>query len=81
MAVSKESANAGRVAQHVRELEREVSVLKQLDHPNIVRYLVSDSTPPRQSSPAIKLVFPHAMLHIKASNYKLAIQITFVQQC
>ena len=31
---------AGRVNEHVRSLEAEVSVLKQLDHPNIVRYLV-----------------------------------------
>lgn len=41
MLISKEEAVAGRVAQHVRELEKEVDVLKQLQHPNIVRYLVS----------------------------------------
>ena len=41
--ISKEEAIAGRVAQHVRELEKEVEVLKNLNHRNIVRYLVSTS--------------------------------------
>lgn len=31
---------AGRVDEHVKGLEAEVNVLKHLDHPNIVRYLV-----------------------------------------
>ena len=30
----------GRVVEHVKGLEAEVNVLKHLDHPNIVRYLV-----------------------------------------
>ncbi len=34
---------AGRVAVHVAGLEDELGLLKQLDHPNIVRYLVSAS--------------------------------------
>lgn len=38
--ISNEEAVAGRVAQHVKELEKEVEVLKNLQHPNIVRYLV-----------------------------------------
>jgi hypothetical protein len=43
--ISKEEAVAGRVAQHVRELEKEVNVLKTLNHVNIVRYLVGSPAP------------------------------------
>lgn len=39
--ISKEESVAGRVVEHVRLLEQELDVLKHLDHPNIVRYLVS----------------------------------------
>ena len=39
--ISKEPTVAGRVAAHVADLEDELALLKQLDHPNIVRYLVS----------------------------------------
>ena len=35
---------AGRVAVHVAGLEDELGLLKQLDHPNIVRYLVRASS-------------------------------------
>ena len=38
--VSKDESVAGRVVEHVKGLEAEVNVLKHLDHPNIVRYLV-----------------------------------------
>lgn len=38
--ISKEPTVAGRVAAHVADLEDELALLKQLDHPNIVRYLV-----------------------------------------
>jgi len=38
--ISKEPTVAGRVAVHVAGLEDELGLLKQLDHPNIVRYLV-----------------------------------------
>ena len=38
--ISKEPTVAGRVAAHVADLEDELGLLKQLDHPNIVRYLV-----------------------------------------
>lgn len=41
--ISKEPTVAGRVAAHVAGLEDELDLLKQLDHPNIVRYLVSPS--------------------------------------
>ena len=40
MVLNKDESVAGRVAQHVRDLEKEVDVLRQLDHDNIVRYLV-----------------------------------------
>lgn len=43
--ISKEPTVAGRVAAHVAGLEDELDLLKQLDHPNIVRYLVSSSPP------------------------------------
>lgn len=46
--ISKEPTVAGRVAAHVAGLEDELGLLKQLDHPNIVRYLVSP--PPCTSS-------------------------------
>jgi serine/threonine protein kinase len=39
--ISKDESVAGRVVEHVKGLEAEVNVLKHLDHPNIVRYLVS----------------------------------------
>ena len=39
--ISKEPTVAGRVAAHVADLEDELALLKQLDHPNIVRYLVT----------------------------------------
>jgi hypothetical protein len=38
--ISRDENVAGRVAEHVKGLEAEVNVLKHLDHPNIVRYLV-----------------------------------------
>ena len=38
--ISKEPTVAGRVAAHVAGLEDELGLLRQLDHPNIVRYLV-----------------------------------------
>ena len=39
--ISKDKHVAGRVREHVEGLEAEVNVLRRLDHPNIVRYLVS----------------------------------------
>jgi hypothetical protein len=36
----KDNSLVGRVNEQVVSLEKEVAVLKQLDHPNIVRYLV-----------------------------------------
>ena len=42
--ISKEPTVAGRVAVHVAGLEDELGLLKQLDHPNIVRYLVRASS-------------------------------------
>ena len=41
MLISKDKHVAGRVREHVEGLEAEVNVLRRLDHPNIVRYLVS----------------------------------------
>ena len=38
--ISKDADVAGRVAENVRGLELEVSVLRELKHPNIVQYLV-----------------------------------------
>ena len=38
--ISKDKHVAGRVREHVEGLEAEVNVLRRLDHPNIVRYLV-----------------------------------------
>lgn len=43
--ISKEPTVAGRVAAHVAGLEDELDLLKQLDHPNIVRYLVRPPLP------------------------------------
>ena len=43
MLISKDENVAGRVVEHVQSLEAEVNVLKHLDHPNIVRYLVRSS--------------------------------------
>ena len=40
MLISKDKHVAGRVREHVEGLEAEVNVLRRLDHPNIVRYLV-----------------------------------------
>lgn len=40
MLISKDADVAGRVAENVRGLELEVSVLRELKHPNIVQYLV-----------------------------------------
>lgn len=41
MLLCKDNSLVGRVNEQVVSLEKEVAVLKQLDHPNIVRYLVS----------------------------------------
>lgn len=38
------SASAAKVAEHIKSLEAEVNLLKQLDHPNIVRYLGTEKT-------------------------------------
>ena len=43
--ISKDENVAGRVVEHVQSLEAEVNVLKHLDHPNIVRYLVRGTLP------------------------------------
>ena len=40
VAISKDKHVAGRVREHLEGLEAEVNVLRCLDHPNIVRYLV-----------------------------------------
>lgn len=42
--LSNEQSVAAPVAEHVRKVEAEVDVLKQLHHTNIVRYLVCDAT-------------------------------------
>ena len=38
--MSKDESVAGRVVEFFKGLEAEVNMLKHLDHPNIVRYLV-----------------------------------------
>lgn len=38
------SASAAKVAEHIKSVEAEVNLLKQLDHPNIVRYLGTEKT-------------------------------------
>ncbi len=38
--ISKDKHVAGRVKEHVETLEAEVTMLRDLNHPNIVRYLV-----------------------------------------
>lgn len=42
----KDNSLVGRVNEQVVSLEKEVAVLKQLNHPNIVRYLVSTLSAP-----------------------------------
>lgn len=42
--LSSEQSAAAPVAEHVRKVEAEVDVLKQLQHANIVRYLVRSRT-------------------------------------
>ncbi len=51
--ISRDENVAGRVDEHVKGLEAEVNVLKHLDHPNIVRYLVraSGGPDPRATPP------------------------------
>lgn len=44
VALTKDEALKGRVAEHVRALEAEVAVLLQLNHRNIVRYLGTERT-------------------------------------
>jgi serine/threonine protein kinase len=39
VALTKDEALKGRVAEHIKALEAEVAVLQQLNHRNIVRYL------------------------------------------
>lgn len=51
--ISKEPTVAGRVAAHVAGLEDELGLLRQLDHPNIVRYLVRP--PPHTPYPLLLL--------------------------
>jgi len=46
--ISKDKHVAGRVREHVEGLEAEVNVLRCLDHPNIVRYLVRPHPTPLQ---------------------------------
>ena len=46
--ISKDKHVAGRVREHVEGLEAEVNVLRRLDHPNIVRYLVRPHPTPLQ---------------------------------
>lgn len=41
MLLCTDSHVAGRVNEHLQQLEEEVKVLQQLNHTNIVRYLVS----------------------------------------
>ena len=37
-------SSSTKLAEHIKSLEAEVNLLKQLDHPNIVRYLGTDKT-------------------------------------
>ena len=52
---------AGRVREHVEGLEAEVNVLRRLDHPNIVRYLVSQ----KEYLPLTQLVHREKPWHIE----------------
>ena len=38
-------SSSTKLAEHIKSLEAEVNLLKQLDHPNIVRYLGTEKTP------------------------------------
>ncbi len=44
VALTKDEALKGRVAEHIRTLEAEVALLRQLNHVNIVRYLGTERT-------------------------------------
>ena len=58
--ISKDKHVAGRVREHVEGLEAEVNVLRRLDHPNIVRYLVS----PAQYLPLTQLEYRAISRHM-----------------